>query len=588
MGCGNRVLVYETLEMDFCVHKPLSRKVAEFKHPQPRDASQENATDEYPSPYNALKTGFIGMEEVLVGVDDAGQVVVWFIGAMHYSSYGDVHEPVSLVLENDNSSTWAIAMNKKRKLLATGANNHKVSVWDFNSADVVSSKYDLEGHTHNVPCVDFHPDGEYLASCSIDETVKIWHLETRQCVFTHQVSSTDPRFGNDRWCWNVKFCNVDDISYRTMNTEEELRLKQDLPARNNRNLLFNAFNILSNNVEQLMDRIIETQNDDDMEATDRETMIQALYEEPDSQGSDEDEQLLGAQTMLDLLHRDLRRRRNTGLDDDVIFGEEQEQSTASEESASQPDEAFRQAPRYFPPPTYEDSLENLRRLNNNEEVDFASDNDSDSFVSALEYFPDSFNVINSELKKNYMFLICTTRTEVHFVDVNQKKSRSCILNLLDQSRNMDRSESGYAYNYVYDDSAAALAAESRDENSRMRRVLDDQHGRLVFVEAFSDDTTWTGAFVVANQSGQCYLINVEKFKSNQTGNADDRFFYHLDLEDRIPFVRPLVSVLVGMAVSYCKGIDPTLDVWKIRLVYSSGDISMYEVKRRTISDFLKY
>lgn len=58
----------------------------------------------------------------------------------------------------------------------------------------------LEGHGKNLSVITniaFSPDGQMLASSSIDSTVKIWHLDTGECLKTFT--------GKQQWIWSVAF-----------------------------------------------------------------------------------------------------------------------------------------------------------------------------------------------------------------------------------------------------------------------------------------------------------------------------------------------------------------------------------------------
>ena len=49
-------------------------------------------------------------------------------------------------------------------------------------ARVFSSPLMLTGHTHNIRAICFSPDGKYLASCAIDNTVRLWDVATGTCL----------------------------------------------------------------------------------------------------------------------------------------------------------------------------------------------------------------------------------------------------------------------------------------------------------------------------------------------------------------------------------------------------------------------
>jgi WD40 repeat protein len=71
----------------------------------------------------------------------------------------------------DDNSTWSVdgaQVNPPR--VAVGSNTFKVTVYDLSSGE----KSTINAHKHNVPCVSFSPCGKFLATTSIDKTLKIW------------------------------------------------------------------------------------------------------------------------------------------------------------------------------------------------------------------------------------------------------------------------------------------------------------------------------------------------------------------------------------------------------------------------------
>uniref|UniRef100_A0A803NZY7 Coatomer subunit beta' n=1 Tax=Cannabis sativa TaxID=3483 RepID=A0A803NZY7_CANSA len=59
--------------------------------------------------------------------------------------------------------------------LITGSDDHTAKVWDYQTKSCVQT---LEGHTHNVSAVCFHPDLPIIITGSEDGTVRIWHSTT--------------------------------------------------------------------------------------------------------------------------------------------------------------------------------------------------------------------------------------------------------------------------------------------------------------------------------------------------------------------------------------------------------------------------
>ncbi|KAL1199366.1 Coatomer subunit beta'-1 [Cardamine amara subsp. amara] len=59
--------------------------------------------------------------------------------------------------------------------LITGSDDHTAKVWDYQTKTCVQT---LEGHTHNVSAVSFHPELPIIITGSEDGTVRIWHATT--------------------------------------------------------------------------------------------------------------------------------------------------------------------------------------------------------------------------------------------------------------------------------------------------------------------------------------------------------------------------------------------------------------------------
>ncbi|KAF3511001.1 hypothetical protein F2Q69_00003543 [Brassica cretica] len=64
--------------------------------------------------------------------------------------------------------------------LITGSDDHTAKVWDYQTKSCVQT---LEGHTHNVSAVCFHPELPIILTGSEDGTVRIWHATTYRCFY---------------------------------------------------------------------------------------------------------------------------------------------------------------------------------------------------------------------------------------------------------------------------------------------------------------------------------------------------------------------------------------------------------------------
>jgi WD40 repeat protein len=64
-----------------------------------------------------------------------------------------------------------VAFSPDGSLMAAGADDGTVTMWDMASADELIT---LNGHSEGVASVAFSPDGTLLASGSYDGTVVLW------------------------------------------------------------------------------------------------------------------------------------------------------------------------------------------------------------------------------------------------------------------------------------------------------------------------------------------------------------------------------------------------------------------------------
>ncbi|HEY9824302.1 MAG TPA: NB-ARC domain-containing protein [Stenomitos sp.] len=107
-------------------------------------------------------------------------------------------------LQGYSNGIYALARHPQRPLLASAHEDQTLRLWHLISPDSQSPRLTssepvqtLRGHQNRILAVAFSSDGKYLASGSLDRTIKIWNPETGQCVAT--------LYGHTSWIWDIAF-----------------------------------------------------------------------------------------------------------------------------------------------------------------------------------------------------------------------------------------------------------------------------------------------------------------------------------------------------------------------------------------------
>jgi WD40 repeat protein len=98
------------------------------------------------------------------------------------------------VLQEHQGRIRSVAFNSDGSKLATGSDDTTIKVWDVQTGNCLTT---LEGHTKVISSVVFHPDGQILASGSGDTTIKIWNISRGKCQKTLS--------GHTRWLLSIAF-----------------------------------------------------------------------------------------------------------------------------------------------------------------------------------------------------------------------------------------------------------------------------------------------------------------------------------------------------------------------------------------------
>jgi WD40 repeat protein len=105
-------------------------------------------------------------------------------------------------IQGHSNSIYAIALSPDQQCLASGHEDQTVRLWNLSALDLSATNdltYPLKkifrGHTNRIFGVAFTPDGQTLATGSLDRTIKLWNVQTGACLKTLQ--------GHTSWVWAI-------------------------------------------------------------------------------------------------------------------------------------------------------------------------------------------------------------------------------------------------------------------------------------------------------------------------------------------------------------------------------------------------
>ncbi|CED82302.1 WD40 repeat-containing protein [Phaffia rhodozyma] len=96
----------------------------------------------------------------------------------------------SCVLQDDSTPyngdlyIRTICFSPDGKLLATGAEDRQIRIWDIKARRI---RHLLQGHSQEIYSLEFSSDGRHLVSGSGDKSARIWDIENGACVFDLRV-----------------------------------------------------------------------------------------------------------------------------------------------------------------------------------------------------------------------------------------------------------------------------------------------------------------------------------------------------------------------------------------------------------------
>lgn len=88
---------------------------------------------------------------------------------------GDEHPALVRTLVGHSDSVRTVTVAPDGQWLASGSDDQTVKIWDLASGRMVLN---LTGHTATVSCLAISPNGQWIASSSRDGTVRVWDIDT--------------------------------------------------------------------------------------------------------------------------------------------------------------------------------------------------------------------------------------------------------------------------------------------------------------------------------------------------------------------------------------------------------------------------
>lgn len=85
------------------------------------------------------------------------------------------------VLQGHTGAVWTVAISSDGRTLASGGVDQTIRLWDLQTGHC---RYLLDGHRGWVRSVIFSADSQILFSGGDDRTIKLWDVQTGRCIET--------------------------------------------------------------------------------------------------------------------------------------------------------------------------------------------------------------------------------------------------------------------------------------------------------------------------------------------------------------------------------------------------------------------
>ena len=84
-------------------------------------------------------------------------------------------------MQGHSCQVRSVVISSDGRAIASCSDDQTVRLWDIGTGECLRT---LQGHTNRVESVAFRLDGQALASGSYDETIRLWDVRTGECLKT--------------------------------------------------------------------------------------------------------------------------------------------------------------------------------------------------------------------------------------------------------------------------------------------------------------------------------------------------------------------------------------------------------------------
>jgi len=112
---------------------------------------------------------------------DTGCTITIFDVPTSTAKGGQLDVRQTKILQGHSADVFSLSFSPDNKLIASGSHDNTVKIWDIESEECLHT---LKGHRHLTYAVAFSPDGKMVASGSFDKTIKLWDVETGEEIRT--------------------------------------------------------------------------------------------------------------------------------------------------------------------------------------------------------------------------------------------------------------------------------------------------------------------------------------------------------------------------------------------------------------------